>query len=137
MEISVQPLGVAATAHTSELSDSQAEELELILPKPTGYKLLIGLPRQQEMTAGGIVKAKQTLEREEVASICGLVLDMGPDAYADKQRFPNGPYCKVGDWIVMRAYSGTRFKVFGQEYRLLNDDSVEGVVADPTGLTKL
>jgi co-chaperonin GroES (HSP10) len=136
--------GVAASAKTSDVTDiSDSEELERIeslerkLPKPTGYKLLIGLPRQEEKTKGGIIKAKQTLHREEVGSICGLVLEMGPDAYVDKGRFPNGPYCERGDWIVMRAYSGTRFQIDGSEYRLINDDSVEGVVADPRGITKL
>ena len=143
-DATAQVSGVSATAKSSLVSDiSDSEELARIealeekLPKPAGYKLLIGLPRQEEKTKGGIVKAKQTLDREEVGSICGLVLEMGPDAYADKRRFPNGAYCKVGDWIVMRAYSGTRFKVDGQEYRLVNDDSVEAVVNDPRGITKV
>ena len=107
------------------------------LPKPTGYKLLIALPDPDEMTEGGIVKAAETLQREEVGSICGFVLDMGPDAYQDERRFPNGPYCKKGDWIIMRSYSGTRFKVHGKEFRLLNDESVEAVVLDPRGVIKV
>ena len=136
--------GVEAKAETNEaelggdpVEHDRIDDLEKKLPKPSGYRLLIGLPRQDETTEGGIIKAQQTLEREEVGSICGLVLEMGLDAYADKKRFPNGPYCEVGDWIIMRAYSGTRFKIDGQEYRLINDDSVEGVVADPRGITKL
>lgn len=112
------------------------------LPIPTGYKLLIALPESEEKTKGGIIKAAQTRETEEVGSIIGFVLAMGPDAYgasADRsgnQRFPSGPYCKVGDWIMMRSYSGTRFKVHGKEFRLINDDSVEAVVEDPTGVVK-
>lgn len=107
------------------------------LPDPKGYKLLIALPDPEEKTEGGILKAKQTMQVEEVGSICGFVLKMGDDAYNDDKRFPNGPYCKVGDWIMMRSYSGTRFKIHGKEFRLINDDSVEAVVEDPRGIEKV
>jgi co-chaperonin GroES (HSP10) len=106
------------------------------LPKPTGYKLLIALPDPEEKTEGGILKASQTLQDEEIGSIVGFVITMGPDAYKSTDRFPSGPYCKEGDWIMMRSYSGTRFKVHGKEFRLINDDSVEGVVEDPRGVAK-
>jgi co-chaperonin GroES (HSP10) len=106
------------------------------LPKPTGYKLLIALPEPEEKTDGGIIKASQTLQAEEIGSIVGFVLETGPDAYASQDRFPSGPYCKKGDWIMMRSYSGTRFKVHGKEFRLINDDSVEAVVEDPRGVVK-
>jgi co-chaperonin GroES (HSP10) len=142
-DVSVIAHGVEAKVDGGDLTPTgdpdeldRVEELAEKLPKPSGYKLLIGLPKQEEATAGGIVKAKQTLDREEVGSICGLVLEVGPDAYKG-DRFPSGAYCEAGDWIVMRAYSGTRFKVEGQEFRLINDDSVEGVVADPRGITKV
>lgn len=107
------------------------------LPKPTGYKLLIALPQPEETTEGGIIKAAQTLQQEEIGSIVGFVLEMGPDAYQSKDRFPSGPYCKKGEWIMMRSYSGTRFKVHGKEFRLINDDSVEAVVEDPRGVVKV
>ena len=107
------------------------------LPDPKGYKLLIALPDPEEKTEGGILKAKQTMQVEEVGSICGFGLKMGDDAYNDDKRFPNGPYCKVGDWIMMRSYSGTRFKIHGKEFRLINDDSVEAVVEDPRGIEKV
>ena len=107
------------------------------LPKPTGYKLLIALPNPDETTEGGIIKAAETMHREEVGSICGFVMEMGPDAYSDAKRFPNGAYCKKGDWIVMRAYSGTRFRIYGKEFRLINDDTVEAVVEDPRGIMKI
>jgi co-chaperonin GroES (HSP10) len=107
------------------------------LPEPTGYKLLIALPAAEETTTGGIVKAAETLQREEVGSICGFVMKMGPDAYNDEKRFPNGAYCKEGDWIIMRAYSGTRFLIHGREMRLINDESVEAVVEDPRGIVKV
>ena len=106
------------------------------LPKPTGYKLLIALPEPDEKTEGGILKAKQTLHLEEIGSICGFVMAIGPAAYQDKKRFPNGAYCKEGEWILMRSYSGTRFKIHGKEFRLINDDSVEAVVDDPRGIIK-
>ena len=107
------------------------------LPEPQGYKLLIALPDPDEKTEGGILKAASTLHDEEVGSIVGMVLKMGADAYNDPSRFPNGPYCKEGDWIIMRSYSGTRFKVHGKEFRLINDDSVEAVVEDPRGIIKV
>ena len=107
------------------------------LPDPKGYKLLIALPEPDEKTEGGIIKAKQTLDIEEIGSICGFVLKMGADAYKDESRFPNGPYCDEGDWVLMRSYSGTRFKIHGKEFRLINDDSVEAVVQDPRGIEKV
>ena len=107
------------------------------MPKPKGYKILIALPEPDEKTDGGIIKASQTIYAEEVGSIVGFVLDMGPDAYANHGRFPTGPFCKKGDWIVMRSYSGTRFLVHGREFRLINDDSVEAVVEDPRGIVKV
>ena len=107
------------------------------MPQPKGYKILIALPEPDEKTDGGIIKAKQTIHTEEVGSIVGFVIDMGPDAYKSVERFPSGAFCKKGDWIVMRAYSGTRFMVHGKEFRLINDDSVEAVVEDPRGIVKV
>lgn len=107
------------------------------LPIPKGYKILIALPEAEETTKGGIIKASETLRVEEVGSIVGFVLEMGDDCYQDKNRFPNGPYCEKGDWIIMRSYSGTRFMVHGKEFRLINDDSVEAVVQDPRGIVKV
>jgi co-chaperonin GroES (HSP10) len=114
-----------------------SEKLASQLPKPTGYKLLIALPDPEEKTEGGIIKSSQTLQNEEIGSIVGFVLEMGPDAYKAPERFPSGPYCQKGDWIMMRSYSGTRFKVHGKEFRLINDDSVEAVVEDPRGVVKV
>lgn len=114
-----------------------SEKVANQLPSPTGYKILIALPSPEEKTDGGIIKASQTLEAEEIGSIVGFVLKMGPDAYKSADRFPSGPYCKEGDWILMRSYSGTRFKVHGKEFRLINDDSVEAVVEDPRGVAKV
>ena len=113
------------------------DELEAQLPKPVGYKLLIALPQVEE-TLGemGIVKAQKTIQEEMLMTVTGLVLGMGEQAYADKDRYPNGPWCKVGDYVVFRANSGTRVKVGGVEYRLMNDDSIDAVIADPRGVTR-
>ena len=74
---------------------------------------------------------------EETASIIGFVMAMGADAYKDHSKFPNGPFCKKGDFVIFRSYSGTRFKIHGKEFRLINDDTVEAVVDDPRGYTRV
>jgi co-chaperonin GroES (HSP10) len=112
------------------------EEMEQQIPKPVGYRVLIALPTIEETYDSGIVKADRTLNEERILSTMGIVLDMGGEAYSDKERFPIGPWCKVGDFVMFRPNSGTRFKVNGQELRLLNDDSIEAVVPDPKGITR-
>jgi co-chaperonin GroES (HSP10) len=113
------------------------EVVEAQMPKPVGYRLLIALPQIEEtFNELGIVKAERTMYEEQLMTVTGVVLDMGEQAYADKERFPNGPWCKQGDFVVFRANSGTRIRVNGVEYRLMNDDSIEAVVADPRGLTR-
>ena len=113
------------------------EELELQLPKPVGYRLLIALPKIDD-TFGetGIVKAEKTVYEEKLLTVVGLVLDMGEQAYKDPDRYPSGPWCKVGDYVLFRANTGTRLRVNGVEYRLMNDDSIEAVVADPRGVSR-
>lgn len=118
-----------------EHDNKVAEDIAKQLPVPKGYKILIMLPEIEDTTAGGIIKAAQTKQIEEVGSIVGFVLELGPDAYADKERFSE-PYCKKGDWIIMRSYSGTRFTIHGKEFRLINDDTVEATVDDPRGIVK-
>ena len=106
------------------------------LPDPRGYKILIALPDPDREFGSGILKSNKTLYEEEIGSIVGMVVKLGPDCYKDKKRFPTGPFCTEGDWILMRSYSGTRFKIHGKEFRLINDDSVEAVIEDPRGLVK-
>jgi|TARA_Y100001951_G_C11245061_1_gene242889 co-chaperonin GroES (HSP10) len=120
-----------------QLPEEIAVPIAKQLPEPSGYRILIALPEADEKTEGGIIKAASLVERESVGSICGFVMKLGPDAYNDKRRFPNGPYCEEGDWILMRSYTGTRFLVHGKEFRLINDDSVEAVVQDPRGVVKV
>lgn len=112
------------------------EEMEEQLPVPVGYRLLIALPKIEETYDSGIVKADRTKHEEQILSIVGLVLDMGSQAYADKDRYPEGPWCKAGDYVMFRANTGTRFRFNGLEYRLMNDDSIEAVVTDPRGVSR-
>ena len=112
------------------------EDLHAKLPEPTGYRLLIALPEIDEKTEGGVIMPDGLRKDESTASIIGFVLKAGPDAYSDKERFPSGAWCKEGDFVIFRSYSGTRFKVAGKEFRLINDDTVEGVVDDPRGYTR-
>ena len=113
------------------------EDLHAKLPEPTGYRLLIALPEIDEKTQGGVIMPDGLVKDESTASIIGFVLKTGPDAYSDKERFPNGAWCKEGDFVIFRSYSGTRFKVAGKEFRLINDDTVEGVVDDPRGYSRV
>jgi len=113
-----------------------AEEKARQLPEPQGYRMLVGIPDAEKEHAGGILKADTTLQMEEVLSTVFFVIKMGPDCYQDKNRFPNGPWCKEGDFILARPNTGTRLKIHGREFRLINDDSVEAVVEDPRGITR-
>jgi co-chaperonin GroES (HSP10) len=106
------------------------------LPAPKGYRILIAVPEVEERTKGGIIRPDAIKSREETASIVGQVLEMGPDCYSDPDRFPEGPYCREGDWVMFRAYSGTRFKVGGKEFRLINDDVVEATLSNPEGIER-
>ncbi len=113
-----------------------------IVPEPTGYRILIAIPKKEETFKDSqIIIAESLRQKEEIASIVGMVVKLGPQAYQDPDKFPNGPWCKEGDFIIMRSYSGTRFKVTtpegDQEFRLINDDTVEAVVSDPRVVTRL
>lgn len=112
------------------------EEVMAKLPQPKGYRILIAIPEVSKTTQGGVYIPDERRNAEETASLVGLVLRVGSEAYADANRFPSGPWCKEGDFVIFRSYSGTRFKVLGQEFRLINDDTVEAVVEDPRGYTR-
>lgn len=122
---------------TAEVVELTEEELENKLPKPVGYHVLVAMPEVEETYGdSGIIKSAQTMHQDSLMSMIGLVLDMGDQAYSDKDRFPTGPWCKQGDYVMFRMNTGTRFKVGGVEYRLMNDDSIEAVVNDPRGITR-
>ena len=121
----------------SEAEAVTEEQLEDMLPLPAGYRVLIALPQVKEtFDTTDLLKSSQTRHEEHIMSIIGMVVDMGSQAYADKDRFPAGAWCKQGDYVMFRANSGTRFRIGGTEYRLMNDDSIEAVVPDPSGITR-
>ena len=101
------------------------------LPKPTGWRLLVLPFKMKEKTKGGVILAEDTLERQQVASQVGLVLAMGPQCYKDKERYPEGPWCKEKDWVMFARYAGSRIKIDGGEMRLLNDDEVLATIDSP------
>ena len=101
------------------------------LPRPTGWRLLVLPFKMKEKTKGGVILAEDTLERQQVASQVGLVMAMRPDCYADKDRYPDGPWCKKNDWIMFARYAGSRIKIEGGEMRLLNDDEVLATIDSP------
>ena len=101
------------------------------LPKPTGWRLVVLPFKMKEKTKGGVILAEDTLERQQVASQVGLVLAMGPQCYKDKERYPEGPWCKEKDWVMFARYAGSRIKIDGGEIRLLNDDEVLATIDSP------
>ena len=111
--------------------EKQDKEEKEKLPNPTGWRMIVLPFKMKEKTKGGIVLAETTLERQQVAYQCGLVLKMGPDCYKDKERYAEGPWCKVGDWVVFARYAGSRMKIEGGEIRLLNDDEVLATIKNP------
>ena len=106
------------------------------LPDPSGYRILCTVPEIEEAYDSGILKSDMTLQHEELLTTVLFVMKMGPDCYKDKERFPSGPWCKEGDFILVRPHAGTRLKIHGQEFRIINDDSVEAVVEDPRGISR-
>ena len=128
---------MTSETNVAEIDIDQESQKSTQMPEPSGYKILIALPDIDEATEGGIIKAEETRYAESVATIVGFVLKMGPDCYKDQKRFPSGPWCSEGDFILMRTYTGTRFRVHGKELRLINDDSVEAVIDDPRGYERL
>ena len=101
------------------------------LPAPTGWRMLILPFKMNEKTKGGLYLGQDTLERQQVGSTCGLILAMGPDCYGDKEKFPEGPWCKTGDWVIFARYAGSRIQIDGGEVRLLNDDEVLATIDNP------
>lgn len=110
-------------------------EVEAQLPIPKGYRVLIALPDVQDTFSGSsVIKTDSQKHKDYITTIMGIVVDIGKDAYKDKERFPSGPYCEQGDFVMFRMNTGTRFSVNGKEFRLMNDDSIEAVIPDPRGV---
>ena len=127
---------VSQDGATASVLPATAEEKARQIPDPSTLHLLCVLPDIDEEYESGIVKAGQTLHYEEILSPVLFVVKMGPDAYKDPKKFPHGPSCKVGDFVLVRPNTGTRIKIHGKEFRIIYDDSVQGVVQDPRGITK-
>lgn len=118
--------------------DKKVEEKAAQLPKPAGYKILCAIPEQEKEYEGdiGIIKADETMRYDELLTTVLFVVDLGPDCYADKAKFPTGPWCQKGDFVLTRPNAGSRLLIHGREFRIINDDSVEGVVEDPRGIKR-
>ena len=120
-------VGVKTTKQTEQDLKSDSAKL----PVPTGWRILVLPFKMKEKTKGGILITDDVVERAQVASTCGLVLALGPDCYKDKERYPKGPWCKKGSWVIFARYAGSRMKIDGGEVRLLNDDEVLATVENP------
>lgn len=129
-----ETLDLGRAVDLSAILNKNNEEKATQLPKPSGYKILCAIPEQDREYDGGIIKADETLRTDELLTTVLFVIDLGPDCYLDKTKFPSGPWCKKGDFILVRPHAGTRLIIHDREFRVINDDSVEGVVEDPRGI---
>lgn len=126
-----------SAVNLSGVLSASAEEKAKQVPDPVTFHLLCVLPEANEEYEGGLLKASQTMHFEELLSPVLFVVKMGPDAFKDTTRFPSGASCKVGDFILVRPNTGTRMKIHGREFRIINDDSVEAVIQDPRGVQRV
>lgn len=134
-----ETLDLSQAVDLSQIMAKSAEEKAKQLPRPSGYRLLCAIPEAEdtfEDSDAGIIKSDMTMRNEETLTTVLFVVDMGPDCYKDQTRFPNGPWCKQGDFILVRPHAGTRLVIHGREFRIINDDSVEAVVDDPRGIKR-
>jgi cobyrinic acid a,c-diamide synthase len=123
----------------TQVLNKNAEEKAKQLPKPTGYRILCAIPEADaefESSEIGLIKADETRRIEELLTTVLFVVDLGPDCYIDKAKFPNGAWCKKGDFILVRPNAGTRLLIHDREFRIIYDDNVEGVVEDPRGIKR-
>lgn len=116
--------------------EATAEEKATQLPRPSGYKILCAIPESDKAYDSGIAKADETLRIEEALTTVLFVVKLGPDCYKDKERYPSGPWCKEGDFILVRPHVGSRLVIHGKEFRMINEDSVDAVVDDPRGIRR-
>lgn len=130
------PIDLHKAVDLTQLLDKSSEEKATQLPKPSGYRILCAIPEQEKEFESGIVKADETMRYEEALTTVLFVVDLGPDCYTDPVRFPSGAWCKKGDFVLIRPNAGSRLVIHGREFRMINDDSVEGVVDDPRGIKR-
>ena len=127
---------LAQAVDLSLLLHKKNEEKATQLPKPSGYRILCAIPEAEKEFDNGLAKADETMRYEELLTTVLFVVDLGPDCYVDKNKFPTGPWCKKGDFILVRPNAGTRLVIHNKEFRIINDDSVEGIVDDPRGIRR-
>jgi len=131
--IGTDPDNPEAATELPETSEQKAKQL----PDPSGYRILCALPEVEETYGdSGLIKSAQTMHNEELLTTTLFVMKLGPDCYKDETRFPSGAWCKEGDFILVRPHAGTRVKIHGREFRIINDDAVEAVVEDPRGISR-
>jgi co-chaperonin GroES (HSP10) len=130
------PIDLGKAVDLTQLLDKSNEEKATQLPKPSGYRILCAIPEQEKEYESGIVKADETVRNEETLTTVLFVVELGADCYKDTTRFPSGAWCKKGDFVLVRPYAGSRLVIHGREFRMINDDSVEGVVSDPRGIKR-
>jgi co-chaperonin GroES (HSP10) len=129
-------LNLSQAVDLSAVLNKEAEERARQLPEPKGYRILCAIPEAEEAFDSGLIKADETRRYDELLSTVLFVVRMGHDCYKDPVRFPNGPWCKEGDFVLVRPNAGTRLVIHDREFRLINDDSVEAVVQDPRGIKR-
>ena len=117
-------------------SSATTEEKATQLPRPSGWKILCAIPEIEKEYESGLIKADETLHIEETLTTVLFVVKLGPDCYTDKTRYPSGPWCKEGDFILVKPYTGGRLIIHGREFRMINEDAVDGVVDDPRGIRR-
>lgn len=131
--IGTDPDNPDAVTELPETAEQKAKQL----PDPSGYRILCAVPEVEETYGdSGLIKSAQTLHHEELLTTVLFVMKLGPDCYRDETRFPNGAWCKEGDFVLVRPHAGTRVKIHGREFRIINDDAVEAVVEDPRGISR-
>ena len=131
-----EALNLSQAVDLTQLLDKTDEQKATQLPRPSGYRILCAIPEQEKEFESGIAKADITIQHEEVLTTVLFVVDLGPDCYKDESRYPNGAWCKKGDFVLVRPNAGTRLVIHGREFRIINDDSVEAVVDDPRGIKR-
>jgi len=129
-------LDLSQAVDLAAVLNKEVEDRAKQLPSPQGYRILCAIPEAEEAFESGIIKSDETRRHDELLTTVLFVVAMGPDCYADKTRFPTGPWCKQGDFILVRPNAGTRLVIHDREFRLINDDSVEAVVQDPRGIKR-
>jgi len=129
-------LNLSQAVDLAAVLNREAEDRARQLPEPKGYRILCAIPEAEEKFDSGIIKSDETRRHDELLSTVLFVVAMGSDCYADKTRFPTGPWCQKGDFVLVRPNAGTRIVIHDREFRLINDDSVEAVVQDPRGIKR-